>query len=75
MSRSAPPTLWMRSWHFPILEPTLENGIVNGIFEIGDPNFGNLWTNIPLALFEQAGFAYGDTLSLTMRHRGPGGVF
>ena len=29
---------------------------MQGIFEIGDPNFGNLWTNIPLTLFTRAGF-------------------
>ncbi|WP_075075078.1 SAM hydrolase/SAM-dependent halogenase family protein [Longilinea arvoryzae] len=55
---------------FPILEPALEGGKVRGIFEIGDPNFGNLWTNIPLSTFEKAGFAYGDTLHLTVRHAG-----
>lgn len=53
---------------FPILEPAVENGKVRGIFEIGDPNFGNLWTNVPLTLFEKAGFNYGDTLTLTVRH-------
>jgi hypothetical protein len=55
---------------FPVLRPVLEDGKVRGIFEIGDPNFGNLWTNIPLALFTQAGFAYGDLLQLTVRHDG-----
>ena len=55
---------------FPILEPVLEDGKVRGIFEIGDPNFGNLWTNIPRALFAEAGFEYGDQLKLTVRHEG-----
>jgi S-adenosylmethionine hydrolase len=45
----------------------LKDGRVSGIFEIGDPNFGNLWTNIPLSLFFDAGFAYGDHLNLTIR--------
>ena len=54
----------------PIHEPKLENGVVKGIFEIGDPNFGNLWTNIPLQLFTEAGFSYGDTLHLTVRDEG-----
>jgi S-adenosylmethionine hydrolase len=54
----------------PIMEPVLESGRVRGIFEIGDPNFGNLWTNIPLSLFTEAGFAYGDHLTLTIRHGG-----
>lgn len=54
----------------PILEPKLRNGKVEGIFEISDPNYGNLWTNIPLALFTEAGFAYGDHLKLTIRNEG-----
>lgn len=48
----------------PIYEPKLEGGSVKGIFEIGDPNFGNLWTNIPLSLFTEAGFVYGEHLHL-----------
>ncbi len=55
---------------FVILEPQLEKGRVRGIFEINDPNFGNLWTNIPLELFRQAGFGYGDRLQVTIRHAG-----
>jgi len=51
----------------PIHEPKIEDGKVKGIFEIGDPNFGNLWTNIPLSLFTKAGFAFGDHLNLTIR--------
>ncbi len=54
----------------PILEPVLAGGKVCGVFEIGDPNFGNLWTNIPLSLFMEAGYAYGDDLHLTIRHEG-----
>lgn len=54
----------------PIHEPKVEGGRVQGIFEIGDPNFGNLWTNIPLAAFTQAGFAYGDRLKLVVRRNG-----
>lgn len=55
---------------FPIQEPEARDGRVRGIFEIGDPNFGNLWTNIPLSLFTQMGFAFGDHLNLTVRHQG-----
>ena len=54
----------------PIHEPKLDGSKVRGIFEIGDPNFGNLWTNIPLSMFTSAGFAYGDLLNLTVRHEG-----
>jgi len=51
-----------------ILEPSLRPGCAEGIFEIDDPNFGNLWTNIPTRLFTQCGFAYGDTLRLEIVH-------
>jgi S-adenosylmethionine hydrolase len=54
----------------PIHQPKLEDGKVSGIFEIGDPNFGNMWTNIPLSLFTEAGFSYGDFLHLAIRHEG-----
>jgi S-adenosylmethionine hydrolase len=54
----------------PILEAKLDCGKVSGIFEINDPNFGNMWTNIPLSLFSEAGFAYGDHLNLTIHHAG-----
>lgn len=47
-----------------IVEPFIEENKVCGIFEINDPNFGNLWTNIPLELFTNAGFHYGDMLKV-----------
>ena len=52
----------------PILQPEAKDGVVRGIFEINDPNFGNLWTNIPLSLFEENGFHYGDTLRVVITH-------
>ena len=51
-----------------ILIPEAEAGKVRGIFEINDPNFGNLWTNIPLQVFQDAGFAYGDNVHVTIWH-------
>lgn len=53
---------------YPILEPKILNNRVQGIFEIEDPNFGNLWTNIPLSMFNNMGFKYGDFLNLTIKH-------
>lgn len=53
-----------------ILKPVSEAGKVRGIFEINDPNFGNLWTNIPLQVFLDAGFAYGDDVHVTIWHEG-----
>ena len=54
----------------PVLEPVRGEGVVRGIFEINDPNFGNLWTNIPLEIFQQCGFEYGDFPRLIVRHNG-----
>lgn len=51
-----------------ILEPTVESGKVVGMFEIEDPNFGNLWTNIPLHTFREAGFSYGDMVNVKIYH-------
>lgn len=53
-----------------ILEPAVEGNKVCGIFEINDPNFGNLWTNIPLSTFKEAGFEYGDYLNVTVKNEG-----
>lgn len=50
-----------------IFEPVIEPGKVTGMFEIEDPNFGNLWSNIPLNKFREAGFEYGDMLNVTIR--------
>lgn len=54
----------------PLYEAVLADGVVRGIFDIVDPNFGNLWTNIPQSLFTEAGFVYGDMLNMTVRHAG-----
>ena len=52
-----------------ILEPVIEEGHVQGIFEIDDPNFGNLWTNIPLEDFNKSGFHYGDFVHTKIMYR------
>lgn len=53
-----------------ILEPVVTPKCVKGIFEINDPNFGNLWTNIPLEKFEEAGFKYGDMVHVKITCEG-----
>ncbi len=53
-----------------ILEPTVEAKCAKGIFEINDPNFGNLWSNIPLEEFKKAGFEYGDMVNVTITNNG-----
>lgn len=52
----------------PIHEATFSQGKASGIFEINDPNFGNLWTNFPLKEFREAGFSYGDQVQLIVRN-------
>lgn len=51
-----------------IYDPIITDKYVEGIFEINDPNFGNLWTNIPLATFFDAGFKYGDMVETIIYH-------
>lgn len=53
-----------------ILLPQVQPGSAKGIFEINDPNFGNLWTNIPLEDFQAAGFHYGDRVHVTIANNG-----
>jgi S-adenosylmethionine hydrolase len=53
-----------------ILEPMISGGSAHGIFEINDPNFGNIWTNFSLKDFLGAGFKFGDRLNVTIRHDG-----
>lgn len=53
-----------------IAEPVIRPGSAEGIFEINDPNFGNLWTNIPLSDFKKAGFKYADTVHTVITHGG-----
>ena len=55
---------------YPLPEASAQNGKVTGIFEINDPNFGNLWSNIPLSLFTDVGFVYGDKLQVRILHEG-----
>ncbi|MBQ9036997.1 MAG: SAM-dependent chlorinase/fluorinase [Erysipelotrichaceae bacterium] len=45
---------------YEIAEPVIKEDRIEGMFEINDPNFGNLWTNITLKDFLKAGFKMGD---------------
>ncbi len=55
---------------FSVPVSKVKNGLVEGYFEIVDPNFGNMWSNILVSDFEQAGFNYGDVLVLKVIHCG-----
>ena len=43
-----------------IIEAKIYDDYIEGMFEINDPNFGNLWTNILLDDFMKFGFKIGD---------------
>lgn len=51
-----------------ILKAQIGEDAIEGIFEINDPNFGNLWTNITLDDFSKL-FKYGDMIHVTIRHK------
>lgn len=52
----------------PILQPTIQGDVVKGIFEINDPNFGNLWTNIHVDYFDKMGYKHGDIFHCVIEH-------
>lgn len=54
----------------PIYEALVEEGSVKAMFEISDPNFGNMWTNVKLEDFNRAGFSYGEKIASEIYHKG-----
>lgn len=53
-----------------ILEGRVAENRAEGIIEIDDPNFGNLWSNISSELLLENGFSYGDQVKVTIFHNG-----
>lgn len=53
----------------PMKEPVIIDEKIEGIFEINDPNFGNLWTNIPLTMLSKNGFSFGDILKFKVFYK------
>jgi S-adenosylmethionine hydrolase len=45
-------------------------GTVSGIIPVLDVQFGNVWTNIPKALFDQLHVALGEPLHVRIHHNG-----
>lgn len=43
-----------------------DEGSLHGHIDILDVRFGNLWTNVPRVLFEDAEITYGETLDVTI---------
>jgi S-adenosylmethionine hydrolase len=53
-----------------IREGTMSGDTAEGMLEICDPNFGNLWSNINVELLLANGFCYGDTVDVRIVHEG-----
>lgn len=51
-----------------IVEPVITDEYIEGMFEINDPNFGNLWSNIPLSVFLNK-FKIGDKVHTIIYHK------
>lgn len=51
-----------------IREGKMSGDTAEGIFEICDPNFGNLWSNISTELLLANGFCYGDMICVRIVH-------
>ncbi|KHE68737.1 S-adenosyl-l-methionine hydroxide adenosyltransferase family protein [Halobacillus sp. BBL2006] len=54
----------------PVKEPRRLKQSTEGIIDILDVRFGNLWTNIPRPLLKELGIEYGDTLNVTILYDG-----
>jgi S-adenosylmethionine hydrolase len=54
---------------FEMKQPKISGNEIAGIFEINDPNFGNLWTNVPYDKFVNM-FQYGSRPLVRVTHSG-----
>ncbi len=46
-----------------------KNGRISGTIDILDPQYGNVWTNIPGTMIEKSGVAYGDTVEIRILNK------
>ncbi len=46
---------------------SMENGVMKGNIPVLDPQYGNVWTNIPSTIFEQAGYKHGDVFDVVIK--------
>ncbi len=42
---------------------------LSGALPVLDPQYGNVWSNIPLSMLQEAGIRYGDTLQVEIFHQ------
>ncbi len=52
-----------------IQEGRIDQNRAEGIFEIDDPNFGNLWSNISTERLLENGFSYGDMVEVRILYK------
>ncbi len=52
-----------------IQQPKVSSGVISGVLEINDPNFGNTWSNIGKSLFDEAGIQFGHRLNVRITHK------
>lgn len=50
--------------------PSLSGGILTGTVAVLDPQYGNVWSDIPKPLFDQLGLKPGSVLQFQIRHQG-----
>lgn len=55
---------------FDLPESEILEDAVHGFIEIDDPNFGNLWTNISVDIFDQLKIHYGDEVEVKIEYEG-----
>lgn len=56
--------------HLEVIPATHQGEMISGGIPVLDVQFGNVWTNIPKALLEAAGFQLGDRLEVVIAHDG-----
>ena len=54
--------------HNKLFNPDVKPGWAEGVITEAKPHFGNLNTNIPIDRFNDAGFAFGDTVHVVITH-------
>lgn len=52
----------------PYQKATLEKGLLKGNIPVLDVQYGNVWTNIPMSMLQEAGIRYGDTVQVSILH-------
>ena len=56
--------------HLMVKKPQIHGREVEGLIDILDIRFGNLWTNIQRSLFKEMKVDYGDNLEVVILHNG-----